>query len=193
MKLYLLRHGLTEANEQRLYYGRTDLPLSEAGRRALCAGPKPQSVPRYFTGGLLRTEQTLLLLCGNVPHTCLPGLREMDFGQFEMKSYAELKDDPAFQRWCAGDNETNRCPCGEGAREVTQRALAALAPVLADGRDALCVTHGGVIAGLLTHWLGGSRFKRTPPPGCGWCVEFEDGRPRAAALLPIFSPALDKK
>ena len=184
MRLWLLRHGLTEANAQRLYYGRTDLPLSEAGRAALLACPKPPAAQRYFTSGLLRTEQTLAILCGDVPHTSLPALREMDFGRFEMKSYAELKDDPAFRRWCEGDNEANRCPGGESANGVTQRALAALAPILADGRDTLCVTHGGVIAGVLVRWFGGSRFDWTPQPGCGYCVSVTDGVPRAVTPFP---------
>ena len=184
MKLFLLRHGLTEANERRLYYGRTDLPLSEAGRAALCACAAPPAVVRYFTSGLLRTEQTLEILCGSVPHTVLPGLREMDFGAFEMKSYSELKDDPDFRRWSAGDNEANRCPGGESANEVTQRALAALAPILADGLDALCVTHGGVIAGVLAHWFGGNRFDWTPKPGCGYCIEAENGAPRTVSPFP---------
>ena len=35
MRLILLRHGLTEANERHLYFGSTDLPLSERGREAL--------------------------------------------------------------------------------------------------------------------------------------------------------------
>lgn len=184
MKLFLLRHGLTEANERRLYYGRTDLPLSEAGWAALRACAAPPAVTRYFTSGLLRTEQTLEILCGSVPHTALPGLREMDFGAFEMKSYSELKDDPDFRRWCAGDNEANRCPGGESANEVTQRALAALAPILADGSDTLCVTHGGVIAGVLAHWFGGNRFDWTPQPGCGYCVEAENSAPRTVSPFP---------
>lgn len=184
MKLYLLRHGLTEANERRLYYGRTDLPLSEAGRAALRACAAPPAGVRYFTSGLLRTEQTLEILCGSVPHTVLPGLREMDFGTFEMKSYMELKGNPDFQRWCEGDNEANRCPGGESANEVAQRALAALAPILADGSDTLCVTHGGVIAGVLAHWFGGNRFDWTPQPGCGYCVEAENGAPRTVSPFP---------
>ena len=32
MKILLLRHGLTEANERHLYCGSTDLPLSQIGR-----------------------------------------------------------------------------------------------------------------------------------------------------------------
>ena len=34
-KIYLIRHGNTEANELHLYCGSTDLPLSERGRDAL--------------------------------------------------------------------------------------------------------------------------------------------------------------
>ena len=35
MRLILIRHGKTEANEKHLYCGSTDLPLSEAGKAAL--------------------------------------------------------------------------------------------------------------------------------------------------------------
>ena len=35
MRILLLRHGITEANEKHLYCGSTDLPLSPAGRAAL--------------------------------------------------------------------------------------------------------------------------------------------------------------
>lgn len=177
MRLYLLRHGLTEANAKRLYYGKTDLPLSPEGRAQLLAREKLPAVSDYYTSGLRRTEETLELLCGDVPHGVLPELREMDFGVFEMRGYDELRDDPLFQLWCAGDNEANRCPGGESAREVTQRALRGLQPLLSAGRDALCVTHGGVIAGILSAWFGGSRFDWTPRPGEGFCIEFRDGRP----------------
>ena len=33
MKLTLLRHGITEGNRRRLYYGSTDLPLLRKGGR----------------------------------------------------------------------------------------------------------------------------------------------------------------
>ena len=34
-RISILRHGLTEANENGVYIGKTDLPLSDAGREAL--------------------------------------------------------------------------------------------------------------------------------------------------------------
>ena len=47
MRLYLLRHGLTEANAKRLYYGKTDLPLSPEGRAQLLAREKLPAVSDY--------------------------------------------------------------------------------------------------------------------------------------------------
>jgi len=35
MKIYLIRHGKTTANEKHLYCGSTDLPLSENGIKEL--------------------------------------------------------------------------------------------------------------------------------------------------------------
>ena len=35
MRIYLIRHGKTEANERRLYCGSTDLPLSRQGAAEL--------------------------------------------------------------------------------------------------------------------------------------------------------------
>ena len=115
MKLTLLRHGQTEGSLRDLYYGATDLPVLPESLAALheSAGRYP-TAPRYYTSGLLRTEQTLQAIYGDVPHTALPGLREMDFGDFEMRSYEELKDDPAFRRWMT-DSEHNPCPNGESA------------------------------------------------------------------------------
>ena len=83
MKLTLLRHGITEGNRRRLYYGSTDLPLLQEGWEALedlrAQGGYPTAT-RYYTSGMIRTEQTLLALYGPVSHEVLPGLREMDFG-----------------------------------------------------------------------------------------------------------------
>ena len=184
MKLTLLRHAQTEGSLRNLYYGAADIPalpesLSELHRRA---GDYP-TAQRYYTSGMLRTEQTLAAIYGNVSHTRLPGLREMDFGDFEMKSYAELKDDPAFQTWCQ-DAEHNACPHGESAPQVLARNLAALQPVLDAGEDAVCVIHGGVTAGLLMHWFGGIRYDYPVAPGTGYQVTFEGGKPVSYRPVP---------
>ena len=53
---------------------------------------------KYYTSGMLRTEQTFSLIYGNREHEAFSPFREIDFGDFEMKSYGELKDDPELTR-----------------------------------------------------------------------------------------------
>lgn len=178
MKLTLIRHGLTEGNLKRLYYGSTDLPLTEAGIQALRA--TPPAVPEaqhYCTSGMLRAEQTFRVLFGDRPHDIIPALREVDFGHFEMRSYEELKDNPEFQRWCEAGGEDAVCPGGESGTIATTRALCAIRPMLARGEDTVCVTHGGILCGLLAHWFGGTRFDYPCDPGRGYVVSFADGVP----------------
>ena len=80
MKLTLLRHGITEGNARRLYYGSADMPLLPEGiadleaRRAAGGYPEAEA---FYTSGLLRTEQTFAILYGGRPHGVLPELREM--------------------------------------------------------------------------------------------------------------------
>lgn len=173
MKIYLLRHGLTEANEKHLYCGSTDLPLSPAGRAALRRIELPAGV-RYISSGMRRCSETLEAVFGAVPCEIEPDFREVDFGDFEMKSYDMLKADPAYQAWITGNNEKNVPPHGESGEHMTARALAALARVQEDGRDAAIVTHGGVIAAVMAARFpaeGKSRYAWQSPNGAGYLLE----------------------
>ena len=144
--IYLIRHGKTEANEKRLYCGSTDLPLSETGRQELLFLKYAINPERFLTSGMKRTEETLKILFGNVPFSVDTRFREVDFGAFEMKSYDELKDDPAYQAWLTGDNEANVPPMGESGAQMTRRVLEAFAG-LPDGTAV--IAHGGVIAAIM--------------------------------------------
>lgn len=182
MKLILLRHGETEGNKRGLYYGAADIPItneSEAALRELGKSGKYPGAAKYFTSGMLRAEQSFAALYGDTPHGILPDMREINLGDFEMRSYEELKDDPAFIEWCAGDNEKNVCPGGESGEQVTERALASLKPLIEAGEDALIITHGGVIGGLLARLFPNplGRFAFTPAPGTGYTVEFSGTEP----------------
>ncbi len=184
MKLTLLRHGQTEGSLKNLYYGAADIPVLPdsladlAARRA--AYPTAQ---RYYTSGMLRTEQTLQALYGAVDHERLPDLREMDFGDFEMKSYEQLKDDPTYQKWIE-DVEHNPCLGGESAPIVMRRSLAAMETVLSGQGDALCVIHGGIISGLMMHWFGGERYLYFIKPGEGFQVTLDGKTPVSYQPVP---------
>lgn len=180
MKLTLIRHGKTEGNIKGLYYGKTDLPLLPEGIKALeelKLNYRYPTAKRYYTSGMLRAEQTFRILYGDIPHGIIPDLREIDCGDFEMRSYEQLKDDPAFQAWITGDNEANICPNGESGNAVTERALAALLPIIEAGEDAVIITHSGVIGGVLMRLFNkGNRYDYRVDPGFGFTLEFIDGK-----------------
>ena len=177
MILTMVRHAQTEGSLRELYYGASDIPaLPESLVELHENANRYPTAPRYYTSGLLRTEQTLRALYGDVPHTALPGLQEMNFGDFEMRGYNELKDDPAFQRWAA-DSEHNPCPNGESAPQTMARNRAAMEQVLSAGEDAVCVIHGGVTSGLMMHWFGGTRYDYLLAPGEGYQVSFNEKKP----------------
>ncbi len=179
MKLVLIRHGNTEANEKRLYCGSTDLPLSDAGKAALLERKAAVGIPaaeglRILTSGMKRCEETLFLLFGEIPHETDAAFREMDCGAFEMRSYEEMKDDPDYIAWISGDNEANVCPGGESGKIMTARVLEGLERLVSDGRDTLLVTHGGVIAAIMAHLFpeeGKNRYEWQPKPGGGYEID----------------------
>lgn len=190
MKLTLLRHGMTEGNLRHLYYGSTDLPLLPEGKEALKELAIHGGYPiaqRYYTSGYLRTEQTLHILYGDIAHEILPDLREMDFGEFEMRGYTgDLENDAAFRDWCSNVEE-NICPNGESSQQMIERAKKAIAPILAQSEDAVCVIHGGVIARLMMAWFpdnDGNPYIFTPAPGCGFQVTVENCVPVSYQSVP---------
>ena len=184
MTLTLIRHGLTEGNLKRLYYGSTDLPLTEAGIAALHSDPPAAPEAQdYYTSGMRRTEQTFAILFGERPHEIVRDLREIDFGHFEMRSYEELKDDPEFRHWCDECSEDAVCPGGESGSQATDRAARALRHIVARGRDAVFVIHGGIICGLLARWFGGTRFDYPCDPGHGYIIEFDSETPNSYSRI----------
>ena len=170
MTIYLIRHGKTEANEKHLYCGSTDLPLSVTGTKELCRLHYDIKNVRFITSGMKRTNETLKRLFGDVPFAVDPRFREVDFGIFEMHSYEELKDTPAYQEWLNGDNEANVPPSGESGVQMKKRVLEAFSEIR---EDTVVITHGGVIAAIMEHLFpeeGKNRYEWQPRPGYGYGI-----------------------
>ena len=188
----MIRHGKTLANEQKLYCGQTDLQLSDNGIRELldlkkqgiypgCMGEK--FVKRttslksglYFTSGLLRTEQTLDLLYGSVQREALPQLAEYSFGKFEMKSHAELNEQPDYQAWITDETGLFTCPGGESRNDFLHRVtigLEVLCTKIKDVESALVICHGGVIASIMEQLFPDKHnfYEWQPKPGRGYTL-----------------------
>ncbi len=190
MKLTLIRHGITEGNARDLFYGATDIPLLQEGEAELRRLSSEHDYPtanHYYTSPLYRTQQTLKILYGDVPYTVVENLREFNFGDFEMRPLeGDLEQDPAFTAWIKAGVESSPCPGGESTDIFHARILAAIAPIVSQGEDAVCVIHGGVIAAMLGEWFpnGQSRYLRAPHPGTGYQVIFEDGKPVSYHSIP---------
>lgn len=157
-KIHLLRHGLTEANEQGRYIGRTDSPLSPAGLARLlerkAAGGSPPA-RRFFTSPLVRCRQTLEVLYPGCKAELLPGLRECDFGEWDGKRVSELKSDPRFAAWLSG--KTRDIPGGEDADTFEKRVSAEFESLVetlmrAGDTEAVVCTHGGVVMLLMAKY-----------------------------------------
>ena len=109
---------------------------------------------RVITSGMPRTDQTARILFPNAELMAGPGLREMDFGVFEGRSAAELKEDARYRArvdsWC----ET-RCPHGAGKSDFTRRVVAAFREACESERAqgsgrAVFVVHAGTVKALLS-------------------------------------------
>lgn len=179
MKLILFRHGKTLANERHLYCGSTDLPLSDTGIRELRALRVSGSLPtlrgyQIITSGARRCNETLFELYGPLPFSTDPAFREMDFGDFEMRSYEELKTDPKYIAWIAGDNDSNVAPDGESGAIMRSRVLKALNRLLSQDHPTALFTHGGPIAAIMQYLFPGERktlYQWQPTPGHAHLVD----------------------
>ncbi|SUB82806.1 Alpha-ribazole phosphatase [Pragia fontium] len=127
MRLYLVRHGMTEINQRGVYFGLTDHPLNEEGIRQAESLAQRLSLIQFeqvITSGLLRTQQTAAYICplNRESHQVLAGLNEISFGQWEGRHYQELEQNDAehYLAWC-NDWQGIAPPEGESFNQFSLR------------------------------------------------------------------------
>lgn len=197
-KIHLLRHGQTIANEEGIYIGSTDLPLSPSGLSELIAMKKTYTYPgaaRFFSSPLQRCRQTLEVLYPGCRPELISGLAECHFGEWEGHSIAELKQREDFLLWMSGNHQAS-IPGGEDSEVFQKRVMAAFESVVAElmssgETEAVVCTHGGVIMLIMAayglpkldmkQWVTGS--------GCGFTLRITPSvwtrEPVAEALCAI--------
>lgn len=92
MKLYLIRHGQTVTNVQRVYTGQADVPLTPLGRQqAEAIRPILQDIPfdKVFTSDLSRAVDTQRLALPGIEGEPTPLLREYAVGSLEKVSFTQ--------------------------------------------------------------------------------------------------------
>lgn len=157
-RLVLLRHGETEWSRDGRHTGSTDLPLTDEGRAraAEAAGRLEELGVRpvlTLTSDLQRARDTASL--AGLDATVDRDLREWDYGGYEGRSTAQIREDLGTDWDVFRDGVVPGATPGETVEEVAARAarvLARVRPHLLEG-DVVLVGHGHTSRILATVWL----------------------------------------
>jgi broad specificity phosphatase PhoE len=152
MEIVLVRHGETEWSRDRRHTGRTDIPLTETGRReaiVLRDALAEWSFPRVLSSPLARALETCRLAGLGERAELSDDLREWDYGEYEGVTTAQIREErPGWYLWRDG------CPGGEDAAGVGRRADRVIAALDGSGGDVALFAHGHVLRVLAARWLG---------------------------------------
>ena len=154
--IHFIRHGAIDETLSGKYIGTTDVPLSDKGRLDL---KKLDYEYRYpgtqvvFTSPLKRCTETCRILYPELNPLSIANLSECNFGEWEGKTAEELKSDPDFEKWLAGDNSVKPLR-GKSNADFTRRICRMLESIVeglmkTGTTESVIVTHGGVIMTLL--------------------------------------------
>ncbi|RAN93843.1 Phosphoglycerate mutase (2,3-diphosphoglycerate- independent) [Micromonospora saelicesensis] len=151
-RLILVRHGETPYTEQRRYSGRGDVPLSERGRAQVRAtgtrvAELAPSVAAVLSSPLSRCTATAASIAealgGDVPVRTEDDLIECDFGQWEGRTFAEVRQQwpGEMDAWLASPRIAP--PDGESFTQVAERAHRVISGLLTayPGETVVVVSH----------------------------------------------------
>lgn len=160
MRLYLIRHGQTDWNNERKIMGTSSIPLNEEGRRTvrgLAAALEKEAIPVIYTSTVARAMETAGILAEEWGSRIIeePRLNESPYEPWVGKRYAELSNDHDFQLY-ASKPTASRFSLDEGLAELQERALAAVRRIKEEAGQgkAAAVSHSDVIKPIIVHFLG---------------------------------------
>lgn len=181
MKILVVRHLESIANLKRVYSGWSDVDITNKGiKRGLELRKIYSKLDLngylFFSSSLLRARKSMEIMFPNKPYTPLDGLKETNFGIFEMKTYPELKDTVEFQEWISGNFTENVPPQGESYVMMGSRIIETLQKLLELKKDLVIVTHGGPLGIIMRYLLNdneGDIYKYDMPNGEGFLVDLD--------------------
>ena len=149
MELYLIRHTSVDVPKG-FCYGATDVALRDSfAIEAEVVRERLQGVTfdAVFTSPLSRAVK-LAAYCGFGDALVDDRVKELDFGEWEMKNFDELyKYDVRFRLWCDGDYVNTPSPGGESFAGQIKRFKSFIDEKKNQGFKRIAVfTHGGILA-----------------------------------------------
>jgi len=159
--LYIVRHGETPWNRDKIFRGHADIELSETGLlQAARVGEALASVEleRIYSSPLRRCQQTALATkCGkDVPIEVLDGIIDIDYGDWSGQPDEQVASNyPELYRQYQVTPESVTFPNGESLGQAQSRAMTALDVAISQDWDiAALVTHRVVLKLILMALLG---------------------------------------
>ena len=150
-ELWLVRHGETEWAAAGRHTGRTDVPLTDAGRaQAVAVGGRlrTERFAQVLTSPLARAAETARL-AGFAAAEPAVDLREWDYGVYEGRTTAEIREEqPGWTIWTGGVSG------GETVDHVGARVDRVIARAGTIDGATLIFAHGHVLRILAARWLG---------------------------------------
>ncbi len=156
VELWLVRHGETEWSLSGAHTSRTDIPLTDHGRKRaeeLREYLKDTTFAKVFTSPMQRARETCVIAGFAAQAVVEPQLMEWDYGESEGKTTKEMRakyNDPDWNVW------TRPLVGGEAVQHVGERADAVIAKALdglTDGRVAL-FAHAHILRITAARWIG---------------------------------------
>jgi broad specificity phosphatase PhoE len=185
-RLFLVRHGATNATEEGRFSGSSGADLSDQGRlQAARLGERlaPERLAAVYASPLARALDTAHVVarhCG-LPVETREGLREIGHGHWEGMTREEVEQEHAeeYAAWEA-DPFTFAPLGGESGVAVLARALPVIREIVTahTGQQVLVVSHKATLRLLLSSLLGfdarGYRDRLDQSPACLNVLDFKD-------------------
>ena len=162
-EIIFVRHGQTDFNKQRLYFGHLDPKLNETGIRQLKNTKKllhklEKNISKVYSSDLKRCVESMKLLeiDEEVEKILTEDLREMNFGVLEGKTFEEAKEEfPGFVENLKNNWKKLRFDGSESVEDLYFRVSDKLSKIAEEnkGEKILVVAHAGVIQSLLSYYL----------------------------------------
>ncbi len=170
MKLVLIRHGKTYGNTLGRYIGRTDEPLW--GQPEITKAYPSADV--VVSSPMKRCVMTARLIYPDKEIKVCDDFRETDFGDFENKSYEDLKNDRRYQQWMESGGAMP-FPNGEAPEGFRKRCVKAHEKLISetDAEVMAYVIHGGTIMAVMHNIFGGGYYDYMVPNLGGFIVDMD--------------------
>jgi broad specificity phosphatase PhoE len=163
MYLYLIRHGQTDANINKIYQGNSNVPLNDSGKeqaKILAWRFKGYPIGALYSSDLERALETARAI--NQYHdlnlVIERDLQEISLGEWQGKTREQVKSEYSDFIQKRRDNDdiyTTAVPGGESYQMLEKRAMAMLEKITGESEEehVAIVTHGGIIKSIIGHIL----------------------------------------